>query len=265
MRRRLALLAGVALVVGLVAPSVATANHSWSGYHWERSSNPLSLDLADNVDSTWGPMLDLASQDWSASSVLNTRVVSHGANPTTCAATLGRVEVCNASYGNTGWLGVAQIWIYRVGKHIAQGTVKVNDTYHSQPPYNSTAWRQYVMCQEVGHTFGLGHQDENQTNANLGSCMDYTNDPDGGPGGASDSDPDNTQPNIHDYAQLESIYSHGDGRGSKPRGPKNSRGAAGIDASAWGLEVAQASGGRTSVYLRDIGDGWSVVTFVIWA
>jgi hypothetical protein len=33
------------------------------------------------------------------------------------------------------------------------------------------------MCQEVGHTFGLDHQDENFNNTNLGTCMDYTNDP----------------------------------------------------------------------------------------
>jgi hypothetical protein len=46
--------------------------------------------------------------------------------------------------------------------------------------------------------------------------MDYTNDPDGGPGGASNNDPDNEHPNNHDYTQLMSIYNphrlhqHGD-------------------------------------------------------
>lgn len=34
-----------------------------------------------------------------------------------------------------------------------------------------------VTCQEVGHTFGLDHRDENFDNGNLGTCMDYTNDP----------------------------------------------------------------------------------------
>ncbi len=33
------------------------------------------------------------------------------------------------------------------------------------------------MCQEIGHDFGLDHQDENFNNPNLGTCMDYTNDP----------------------------------------------------------------------------------------
>ena len=53
---------------------------------------------------------------------------------------------------------------------------------------------------EVGHAFGLDHQDENQTNANLGSCMDYTNSPG-----------TNQHPNAHDYEQLELIYAHADG------------------------------------------------------
>ena len=53
------------------------------------------------------------------------------------------------------------------------------------------------MCQEVGHTFGLDHQDENFNNANLGTCMDYTNDPS-----------TNQHPNKHDYDELITIYSH---------------------------------------------------------
>ena len=33
------------------------------------------------------------------------------------------------------------------------------------------------MCQVGGHDFGLDHQDEDFINANLNTCMDYTNDP----------------------------------------------------------------------------------------
>ena len=91
-----------------------------------------------------------------------------------------------------------------------QGTTKVNDSYFNTAAYNKPAWRYLVMCQEVGHTFGLDHQDETKTNANLGTCMDYTNDPDGGAGGASATDPSNEQPNQHDYDQLVSIYTHTD-------------------------------------------------------
>jgi hypothetical protein len=261
MHRRLPLLVGVALAVGLLTPAVANANHDWRGYHWTRSSNPLSLDLADNVSSSWQTMLTTASSDWSKSSVLNTSVVN-GSQGSVCDPTIGRVEVCNGAYGNNGWLGVAQIWIYLGSKHIAQATVKVNDTYFSQSPYNTTPWRQYVMCQEVGHTFGLDHQDETQTNANLGSCMDYTNDPDGGAGGAASNDASNEHPNAHDYEELETIYRHLDGSGGRPHGPRGNQGPA--DAAGWGLEVSRTNGGHTSVFVRDVGGDQAIVTFVIW-
>jgi hypothetical protein len=58
------------------------------------------------------------------------------------------------------------------------------------------------MCQEVGHTLALDHQDVNQTNRNLGTCMDYTRDPDGLQS--------NEHPNSHDYGQLTTIYGHTD-------------------------------------------------------
>ena len=44
------------------------------------------------------------------------------------------MEVCNATYGNTGWLGVAQIWTS--GSHIVQDTGKLNDTYFNTAKYN---------------------------------------------------------------------------------------------------------------------------------
>ena len=95
--------------------------------------------------------------------MMDTTVVAGGTRPKNCRPTTGRVEVCNAAYGNTGWLGVAQIWITG-GTHITQGTVKNNDYYfgNSTYQYNNTAEMQHVICQEVGHTFGLAHQDESR-------------------------------------------------------------------------------------------------------
>ncbi len=191
-----------ALLVSTAVPAGAT--HSWGRYHWGRTSNPFTLKLGDNVSSAWDPYLATTSADWSQSSVLDTTIVAGATTGSTCAPTTGRVEVCNAAYGNTGWLGVAQIWIVRQGKyqHITKATAKMNDTYFNTAPYNTPAYRNLVMCQEVGHTFGLDHQDENQTNPNLGTCMDYTRDPDG--------PPSNEHPNQHDYDQLAAIYAHTD-------------------------------------------------------
>jgi hypothetical protein len=101
-----------------------------------------------------------------------------GGGKADCGSVGGRVEVCNDEYGETGWLGIASIWVTR-GKnaHITQGTVQVNDTYFNTPTYDSAVWRQLVTCQEIGHTLGLDHQDENFYNAPLGTCMDYTANP----------------------------------------------------------------------------------------
>lgn len=235
----------------------AVASHSWGNYHWARTANPFTLRLGDNVSSVWDAYLALASSDWSQSSVLDTLVVSGSTNPRNCRATSGRVEVCNSKYGNNGWLGIASIWAS--GSHITQGTVKVNDTYFNTSTYNTPAWRKLVMCQEIGHTFGLDHQDENFSNPNLGTCMDYTNDPDG--------PPSNEHPNAHDYDMLETIYAHLDSSAAVGQTASNT-GRQELDHSdpqTWGKELRRSSDGRVSLYERDFGKGNKVFTFVIWA
>lgn len=244
-----ALTAVVALVLFQVPSS---ANHSWNGYHWARTANPFLVDLGDNLSSSWKPYLATASSDWSQSTVLDTLVVNGASNKRNCRPTGGRVEVCNAAYGNTGWLGVAQIWVS--GDHITQGTVKMNDTYFSSATYNTPAWKQFVVCQEVGHTFGLDHQDENFNNANLGTCMDYTNNPS-----------TNQHPNRHDYDELVTIYSHLDSTTTVGAATPGASGAVLDDPSAWGQLRKISHGGKTQVFERDFGNGQRVVTFVIWA
>lgn len=123
---------------------------------------------------TWDSSLSGASSDWSLSRVLETVVVAGRSSVRRCSATTGRVEVCNAKYGKNGWLGLASVWASN--SHITQGTVKLNDTYFNTATYNTPAWRNSMMCQEIGHTLGLGHNDEDFGTTN-GTCMDYSNDP----------------------------------------------------------------------------------------
>jgi hypothetical protein len=242
-------LAAVALAA-LTSAGAALANHSWGSYHWQRAANPLSLDVGDNVNQIWDASLNTATSDWNQSSVLTLTGVPGGTTGSTCAPTSGRIEVCNAAYGTTGWLGVAQIWVRR--GHITQATTKVNDTYFNAAPYNTAAWRQLVMCQEVGHDFGLDHQDENFNNPNLGTCMDYTNDPS-----------TNQHPNAHDYEQLESIYTHLDGgSGGKPCNPNKPNCQTGVGNAP---PFSQASRANGDVYLDDLHDGGHRVTHVFWA
>jgi hypothetical protein len=239
--RRVFLLVAAATVMAGGAASSASANHSWNGYHWARTSNPFTVQLGDNVSGSWDNMLRTASSDWSQSNVLDTSVVAGGTRPKPCKATLGRVEVCSGSYGNTGWLGVAQIWLTS-GSHIVQGTVKNNDYYFgsSTYQYNNTAEMQHVICQEIGHTFGLDHQSE--TGQSLGTCMDYYHN-------TSASDTTSTHPNSHDYQELSTIYQHLDST--------TTVGSAAF--SPLGATV------RTSKFVARLAGGARLVTFITWA
>lgn len=247
--------------VFVLLPVLVSADHSWGGYHWARTNNPFTLKLGDNVSNVWDSYLAEASTDWSASSVLDTTVVA-GNGGKNCRPTAGRIEVCNRKYGNNGWLGLAQIWIS--GSHITQALAKMNDTYFTTPSYNTPAWKRLVMCQEIAHGFGLDHQDEAFANSNLGTCMDYTSDPDG--------PPSNEHPNAHDYEMLESIYAHVDGfstvdesasvtpsRGGKPSFVE----ALLENPSDWGTK--HKDNGYVALFERDFGGGNKVFTYVIWA
>jgi len=240
-----------------VLPGALLATHSWGGYHWARTSNPFTLKLGDNVSAAWDSHLQTTSDDWSFSDVLDTVIVAGLANPKNCRATSGRVEVCNSKYGNNGWLGIAQIWIS--GKHITQGIVKVNDTYFSTAKYNTTAWRNLVMCQEVGHTLGLDHQDENFNNTPLGTCMDYSNDPE-----------PNQHPNSHDYDQLRAIYDHLDSTTTLDTSAAAAKmppamGLIDFDSPGqWGRLVKGSPERGTSIYELDFGGGHKIFTFVTW-
>jgi hypothetical protein len=251
----------VAVLVVVVLASyagVASANHSWGGYHWARQSNPFTVKLGNNLNSTWSPILGTTSADWSKSTVLDTTIVAGSARGR-CRATDGRVEVCNDTYGNNGWLGIASISITG-GTHITSGTVKLNDTYFNTAQYNTTAWRNLVSCQEVGHTFGLDHQDENFNNANLGTCMDYTNNPG-----------TNQHPNQHDYDELVTIYSHLDStttvkaiQAQLRHMPPAMRDIDFEGLGQWGKLISVSADGHQTVFEQDFGRGYKVVTHVFW-
>ncbi|MXP40813.1 hypothetical protein GRI75_04025 [Altererythrobacter soli] len=261
--------------LAVLAVFPATANHSWSTYHWSRTG-PLSIRLGDNVGTAWDAHLQAAAVDWSRAAALDTVVASGGKDPVACAPTYGRVEVCNASYGATGWLGLGQVW--SSGGHVVQGTAKLNDTYFSQVAYNTPAWRRSVMCQEIGHTLGLDHQDVDMSNRNLGSCMDYSRDPSGTKG--TNGTLNNERANQHDLDQLALIYNHLDSTqltstkptsntstARAPRAPAAAPPSRGIGhvRSEWGRSVATDRRGRPRVFVRDLGGDTQVTTFVIWA
>lgn len=250
--RRLALSAALAVPLGMLAAPVL-ANHSWSTYHWARSSAQLTVPVGDNVTSTWDAYLSQAVVDWNASTVINSPLVPGSASGKRCGAVAGTIQVCNSAYGNTGWLGIASISLSN--GHISQGTTKLNDTYFNTAQYNTPAWRAMVTCQEIGHDYGLDHQDTVFTNPNLGTCMDYTNDPS-----------TNQHPNAHDYDQLLTIYNHLEAPSAvSPRGNAAMGAEAGDTPAEWGRAVHFDGNGRPDTFERIDGPGQKTMTHVFWA
>ena len=250
----------ITLAVAMGFATVTFADHSWGGYHWARTSNPFTLKVGNNVSSAWDPYLNGAISDWNASIVLELSKVPGSGRPRQCRPTAGRIEACSERYGNTGWLGIAQIWLN--GVHITQATTKLNDTYFTTATYNKPEWRRLVTCQEIAHDFGLDHQDENFDNPNLGSCMDYTSTPLG--------PPSNEHPNDHDFVELVNIYSHLDSTttvgANLPNAMPPAMGQVDFDTPGqWGKLVRSSRDGRVQVFEQDFGRGHRVITHVFWA
>ena len=196
------LLAKTALALAIAGASVTTAfaTHAWSTYHWARTSSSFTLHLLDstvsNSNAPWPSELATAASQWSASTKMDLQVAAYSNTSTSrkrCSAVAGKVRVCNASYGTNGWLGLASINLDSNG-HISQGTAKMNDSYTSS--WTDPNESKHVMCQEIGHTFGLDHQSTD--GSSQGTCMDYS------------TSPSSTAPNAHDYDELAIIYAHTD-------------------------------------------------------
>lgn len=259
------------LVFALAAfPISAGARHAWGKYHWARTANPFTIRVIDSMTTDWDDNLDQAMADWSQSTVLDlTKEAGNTDNATrqNCVAVQGKVHSCNYTYGTTGWSGLAQIWL-TTGNHIIQGTAKMNDTYAAG--YAEVS-KQHIICQEIGHDWGLDHQSE--TGADLDTCMDY-----------ADAF-DNPSPNQGDYDQLLCIYDPATKGLTLTAGPHRCRGTGHLDnfnsmtsnaqmpagfANAdvhaqenWGEKVED--NGKFAVFVRDFGSGYKIVTFVTWA
>jgi hypothetical protein len=247
------LIAGLALFAIVASP--ASASHSWGGYHWARTANPFSLNVGNNVAGSWNTYLATANADWSVSSVMDLASVPGSANKR-CAMTVGTVQVCNGTYGNNGWLGLATINITG-GTHITQGSAKMNDTYFNTAKYNNPNEKLHVICQEIGHTFGQGHTSEDGSSQN--TCMDYFSNT-----GANATNTVSTHPNQHDYDQLASIYAHLDSSSTLAPSAPASTGMAGR-AGALPYRTERSDDGNHSVIVERFIDGSARVTDVLWA
>ena len=156
---------------------------------------------------------------------------------------------------------MASVWVYSDG-HIAQGTVKNNDYYFgsSTYQYNNEAEKLHVICQEIGHTLGLDHQSTD--GSSLGTCMDYYHNTNG-------LDLLSMHPNAHDYDQLVTIYKHLDSFTTVNASSTKAGAAPAANGDSGDDDLGAPAGkkdqkGRDILFVKDLGGGKKILTFVIW-
>ena len=250
-------LVAVALVAGSAAIP-AMAHHQWQNFAWASDGvSPIAPPVVDNTDRRWSGHVSQAVADWNVSPVIESGL-EYG-NNSSCAMTTGTIQVCNADYGDNGWLGLATI-SHRDGTIVA-GSTKLNDNFFNRPKYDNYTWRQLVTCQEIGHDYGLTHQNEDFSTDLTTSCMEYTSLPEG-----------NEQPDAHDYEELARMYggtTSGGGKGGKGNGkgrtkPRMSLPPVGNTPSTWGRPTAFLPNGKPYRYIKNVGN-YTYVTHVTWA
>ena len=279
---RAALIASVAITVS--TPAGAT---QWGNYHWATTNGILAVSVNYSITpGVWGSSVGGAIADWDTPPsiysipdhlTLNPQIST--ADPRKCSPVSSQILVCNYSYGYRGWLGIANIWTS--GNHILKATTRLNDSYFNMTAYNTLPWRSLVACQEIGHNFGLGHQDEVFGNVNKGTCMDYTNAPAGGTVGGFDYGPSNEHPNIDDFISLNSVgmYGHLDTTSTATSAasatkfgirvvgqaaPSTGDAPGGLSAAEWGTPIHRDAKGRADTFVRELGAGRKLLTHVFW-
>mmetsp|Transcript_6050 Transcript_6050/g.11469 ORF Transcript_6050/g.11469 Transcript_6050/m.11469 type:complete len:440 (-) Transcript_6050:2372-3691(-) len=137
---------------------------------WRNKKQGLTLTIRNSLSSDWDTYFVKAVNDWNMAPALQLSMQDAAEDPD-CSSVRGILKVCNGFYGRTGWTGLNEI--YFEGSNIAASVAKMNESYLSASG-TRTSERQYVMCHEIGHGFGLPHRDESPNNPDLGSCLDYT-------------------------------------------------------------------------------------------
>lgn len=231
----------------------ALASHSWDGLHWARpGSAEVMVPVGDNVGPQWDKYLTGAVAKWNKSTVIQSTIVGGKTLPIKCKFVLGTIQICNAAYGLTGWLGLTSVALSN--GHISAMTNKLNDSYYNTPTYNTAGWRSYVACHELGHAYGLAHQDEDFYNPNIGSCLDLPLNVLGNEG-----------PNAHDYEMLSTIYNHADSSFAAASSGAISDLEMGNTPSGWGKATKFDRFGRPTVFVRILSPTERVITEVLWA
>jgi hypothetical protein len=134
---------------------------------WNNKGNGLQLEVLNALEGQWDALFSVAIANWDSGNpdALTLSVAKVGVD-NDCSQVTGKLKVCNGNYGDTKWRGINQVIISN--GFIVSSVAKLNEFYLATADESQ---RQYTMCHEIGHGFGLPHTDENFYNADLGNCM----------------------------------------------------------------------------------------------
>jgi len=128
-------------------------------YQWRNRGAPgLELNIRNALSSDWERFFVQAVNDWDAAPALSLSYDVSTLEDPLCDHASGIIKACNGYYGENQMLGWNELMYYESanGKNIVVSSViKINDTYLNGTPDSQ---KQYVMCHEIGHGFGLGHR-----------------------------------------------------------------------------------------------------------
>jgi hypothetical protein len=112
----------------LTSTSLVWASNQWYCWHWDHTS----IGVSNLASGYWGSIIGSEINDWNAG---------------TCLTFTGGSEIFVDAdfYGNTGWLGIAQI-LDNNGCVILQAQALINQTYHDGPAYPEADDR-HTTCQ----------------------------------------------------------------------------------------------------------------------
>lgn len=179
---------------GMDGSGAGTDPNQTSDIAWpSNGKGGLELELVNALDDRWDAFFQKAVADWDNGDpdALTLDTSTSDVDPS-CKAIDGKMKVCNGDYTATGWRGINEL-VYNGSNQIISSVAKMNEYYLDDK--SSEDEKQYTMCHEIGHGFGLLHTDENFMNAPLGDCLDYTSNP-----------TPNLLPGLINYQKLEVMY-----------------------------------------------------------
>ena len=169
------------------------SNNSTSSWDNGYSNAGLSLTILNALDDKWFPFFIKAVTQWDDGNPdCLTLFPKNVSVDHSCSRVDGNLKVCNNNFGQTGWLGINELITTTTTNIIQSSVAKMNEYYLQNADQYQ---KQYTMCHEMGHGFGLPHTDENFYNKDLGNCLDYTIHPEV-----------NMQPAKMNFNRLKTLY-----------------------------------------------------------